>query len=73
MSARIRRQQWLSAGDALNLVTDLKNKGATVAYELDPNHVLRSIMWATPEQILLSRTYGGIVVQDNTMLTNRCH
>ncbi|CAM9836724.1 unnamed protein product [Pylaiella littoralis] len=43
----------------------------TVKWQLDADNVLTSIMWASPEQILLARTFGGIVIQDNTCLTNR--
>ncbi|CAN0255656.1 unnamed protein product, partial [Scytosiphon promiscuus] len=32
---------------------------------------LKTIMWASPEQILAARSYGGVVIQDNTCLTNR--
>lgn len=72
MVEKIRRQRWVSTGDALNLMVDLKNKNATVAHDIAPDDVLRTIIWASPEQILLAKTYGGVVIQDNTCLTNRC-
>ncbi|CAM9950714.1 unnamed protein product, partial [Ectocarpus fasciculatus] len=71
MSDKVSRGRWASKTDALELVADLERGPATVKWESDANHVLRSIMWASPEQIILARTYGGIVIQDNTCLTNR--
>ncbi|CAN0300328.1 unnamed protein product, partial [Hapterophycus canaliculatus] len=40
-------------------------------WETSADQVLRSIMWASPEQIVAARTYGGVVIQDNMGLTNR--
>lgn len=71
MSRKVTGELWASSGDALELVAELERGKETVKWELDAENILRSIMWASPEQILLARTYGGIVIQDNTCLTNR--
>ncbi|CBJ29724.1 putative far-red impaired response protein [Ectocarpus siliculosus] len=71
MSRKVTGELWASSGDALELVAELERGNETVKWELDAENILRSIMWASPEQILLARTYGGVVIQDNTCLTNR--
>lgn len=71
MSRKVTGELWASSGDALELVAELERGKETVKWELDAENILRSIMWPSPEQILLARTYGGIVIQDNTCLTNR--
>ncbi|CAN0480760.1 unnamed protein product, partial [Hapterophycus canaliculatus] len=40
-------------------------------WELGADQVLKSIMWASPEKIVAARTFGGVVTQDKTCLTNR--
>ena len=64
------RGRWASGEDALNLVAELERGPQTVKWDVDADQVLRSIMWASPEQVMLARTYGGVVIQDNTCLTN---
>lgn len=71
MSRKVTGELWASSSDALELVAELERGNETVKWELDAENILRSIMWASPEQILLARTYGGVVIQDNTCLTNR--
>lgn len=71
MSRKVTGELWASSGDALELVAELERGQEIVKWELDAENIMRSIMWASPEQILLARTYGGIVIQDNTRLTNR--
>eukprot|EP00904_Undaria_pinnatifida_P011630 jgi/Undpi1/7598/HiC_scaffold_23.g10071.m1 len=71
LSAKVLRGRWASGEDALNLVAELERGPQTVKWDVDADQVLRSIMWASPEQVMLARTYGGVVIQDNTCLTNR--
>lgn len=71
MAQKVSGELWASSDDALQLVAELERGTETVKWELDAENILRSIMWASPEQILLARTYGGVVIQDNTCLTNR--
>ena len=71
LSAKVLRGRWASGEDALNLVAELERGPQTVKWDVDADQVLRSIMWASPEQVLLAITYGGVVIQDNTCLTNR--
>ena len=52
-------------------VAELEKGPQTVKWDVDADQVLRSIMWASPEQVMLAKTYGGVVIQDNTCLTNR--
>ncbi|CAM9444741.1 unnamed protein product [Ectocarpus sp. 12 AP-2014] len=72
MSDKISRGRWASRADALDLVADLERGQTKVRWESNTNHVLLSIMLASPEQITLARTYGGVVIQDKTCLTDRC-
>lgn len=65
------RGRWASVEDALNVVAELERGPQAVKWDVDADQVLRSIMWASPEQVMLARTYGGVVIQDNTCLTNR--
>ena len=67
LSAKVQRGRWASGEDALNLVAELERGPQTVKWDVDADQVL----WASPEQVLLARTYGGVVIQDNTCLTNR--
>ncbi|CAN0552696.1 unnamed protein product [Ectocarpus sp. 8 AP-2014] len=52
MSDKISRGRWASRTDALDLVADLERGQTTVKWKSDTNHFLRSIMWASPEQIV---------------------
>ena len=58
MSAKVLRGRWASVEDALNLVAELERRLQTVKWDVDADQVLRSIMWASPEQVMLARTYG---------------
>ena len=71
MWAKVLRGRWASVEDALNVVAELERGPQTVKWDVDADQVLRSIIWASPEQVLLARTYGGVVIQDNTCLTKR--
>lgn len=72
LSAKIQRGRWASAGDAVQLVAELERGPGMVKWEMGADQSLKTIMWASPEQILAARSYGGVVIQDNTCLTNRC-
>ena len=71
MSAKVLRGRWASVENALDIVAKLGSGPQTVKWGVDADQVLRSIMWASREQVLLARTYGGVVIQDKTCFTNR--
>ena len=71
LSAKVLRGRWASVEDALDIVAKLERGPQTVKWDVDADQVLRSVMWASPEQGLLARTYGVVVIQDNTCLTKR--
>ena len=73
MMKKIQREMWSTPTDALDLVsTLLRMHGCYVNWETDALHRLKSVIWSTAEQQILARQFGGIVIQDNTCLTNRC-
>lgn len=71
ISRKVTGELWAASKDTVNLVAELERGQDTVKWELDAEDILVHIMWASPEQILLAKTYGDIVIQDNTCLTNR--
>ncbi|CAM9288476.1 unnamed protein product, partial [Laminaria digitata] len=72
MVKKIQREMWSTPTDALDLVASLiRMNGCYVNWETDALHRLKSVIWSTAEQQILARQFGGIVIQDNTCLTNR--
>lgn len=63
---------WSTPTDAMELVASLKGTpGCYVEWETDLLHRLKSVFWSTADQQILARQFGGVVIQDNTCLTNR--
>ena len=71
LSAKVLRGRWALGEDAVNLLAGLERGPQTMKWDIDADQVLRSIMWASPELVMLATIYGGVVIQDNTCLTNR--
>ena len=72
MAAQIEREMWSTPTDALEFVSALKDlPGCYVDWQTDSLHRLYSVIWSTAEQRVLARQYGGVIIQDNTCLTNR--
>lgn len=73
MVRKVQRELWSTPSDALDLVSSLKDlPGCYVKWETDPLHRLKHVFWSTGQQQLFARQWGGIVIQDNTCLSNRC-
>lgn len=70
--AKVKREVFSSASDALDLVQLLEGQaGSYVVHTKDDHNRLTGLFWATGHQRLLARRYSDVVVQDNTFLTNR--
>lgn len=66
------RENWATGKDAANLIAKLSgDKTCESDWELDSYDRLRSVMWSTQNQQIMARQFGGVVIQDNTCLTNR--
>lgn len=73
MVKKVQRECWSTPTDALDLVSELKDTpGCFVKWETDDLHRLKHVLWSTGQQQVFARQWGGIVIQDNTCLTNRC-
>jgi hypothetical protein len=60
----------LDPKEAQKLVTEVgEQPGAFVRHILDGQGCLRSIFWATPEQVQEYRLHGDVIIQDNTCKT----
>ncbi|CAB1099118.1 unnamed protein product [Ectocarpus sp. CCAP 1310/34] len=69
---KVQRECWSTPTDALDLVSELKDMaGCYVKYDTDGLHRLKHVFWSTGQQQVFARQWGGIVLQDNTALTNR--
>lgn len=72
MAYKIERGLWSTPSDALDFVSSLKDlSGCYVKWETDAHHRLKSVIWATTEQQILAREFGGVVIQDNTCMTTK--
>lgn len=70
---KMQREMWSTPTDALDFVASLiRTPGCFVDWDDDSLHRLKMVFWSTAEQQILARQYGGVVIQDNTCLTNRC-
>ena len=73
MVKNIQREMWSTPTDELELVASLVGmNGCYVNLETDALHRLKSVICSTAEQQVLPRQFGGIIIQGNTCLTNRC-
>lgn len=73
MVKKVQREMWSTPTDALEFMTSLTSMpGCYAKYETDALHRLKMVIWSTAEQQSLARQFGGIVILDNTCLTNRC-
>lgn len=73
MVKQVQRETWSTPTDALDLVSELKDMaGCYVKWDTDELHRLKHVFWSTGQQQVFARQWGGIVLQDNTALTNRC-
>ena len=73
MVRNVQRELWSTPTDGLDLVSGLKDlPGCYVRWDTDAQHRLKHVLWSTGQQQVFARQWGGIVIQDNTCLTNRC-
>ena len=73
MIKKVQRETFSTPTDALDLVTELKDMaGCYVRWDTDELRRLKHVFWSTGQQQVFARQWGGIVIQDNTALTNRC-
>eukprot|EP00904_Undaria_pinnatifida_P004254 jgi/Undpi1/1382/HiC_scaffold_11.g04774.m1 len=72
MSTNARRNSWGTAKDAVLLIEALlKDSTCKCTWKMDSFNQLAMVMWSTAEQQISARQFGGVVIQDNTCLTNR--
>ena len=57
--------------DAADRIAKLsQDKTCEAERGLDSHHRLRSVMWSTQNQQGMAKQFGGVVILDNTCLTN---
>eukprot|EP00904_Undaria_pinnatifida_P011912 jgi/Undpi1/7851/HiC_scaffold_23.g10323.m1 len=72
LSTNARRNSWGTAKDAVLLIEALlKDSTCKCTWKMDSFNQLAVVMWSTAEQQISARQFGGVVIQDNTCLTNR--